>query len=377
MILTVAGMAQAENWSGVTNLWNETAAWTSGIVPDGTGTVANIICKPNPDLGGSTITLGRPSAGTSWSLRTFGTAGNRTFNNGGFKIERAAAAKLAPLGDIALEASNVSSFNVPIELSRTADSAKYLRIALNSGASKGAFNAPITWSNQQLDFYNTSTTGDQILLVNTTVTGSSANRDLRAIAATTNSQVIFRDVVSATVSGVDFQIGSGSGRVIFNNTEGVVVDSSLEEFRLAVATLQINYDDQVATDMGLIGAGATWNLNGHDNKNTGTLRFNNDASFDFTDAAGEALWFADSSSETWGGDDTLDLDGFVFGTDELRFGTDANGLTTTQLSRITVDGSSVSGLSLDNDGYLIPEPSTIGLLGFCAVTIVFLRRLRI
>ncbi len=157
----------------------------------------------------------------------------------------------------------------------------------------------------------------------------------------------------------------------------MVVDSSLEEFRLAASTLQINYDDQVATDMGLIGAGATWDLNGNNNKNTGTLRFNNDASFDFTDAAGEALWFADSSSKVWGSDDILDLDGFVFDTDELRFGTDANGLTSTQLGLIRVDGESVSGLALDSGGYLIPEPATLGLFGIAASMLLIARRLRI
>lgn len=81
--------------------------------------------------------------------------------------------------------------------------------------------------------------------------------------------------------------------------------------------------------------------------------------------AGEQLWFDASAGGVWGG--TVTVLGYEPGV--IRFGTDAAGLTGAQLSLIN------SGTySLDSQGYLIPEPSTIGLLLIGAMAVYATRR---
>ncbi len=63
-----------------------------------------------------------------------------------------------------------------------------------------------------------------------------------------------------------------------------------------------------------------------------------------------SLSFANSSSEIWTG--TLDLSGSFVSGSSIRFGTNGNGLSATQLSRISINGNS-ENLALDANGYLI------------------------
>ena len=373
ILLLAAGMAQAAIWTSATTDWNSTNAWDTGNVPNGYGEWAQINSATHPNLGGQTITLGQSSG---YSLQTTG-AGNRIFSNGALNFSRNLGDAFA--NDLHIASTGTASFQVPINFTRSASDTIATRIRLHGNASQVTFVEPITWSNSQLQFYNVSTTVNRMILVKKTVTGSTPGRNLWASAASANSRITFQGAIQATTNNINFQIGAGSGRIIFDNATGAVADASLSGLYLA-GNLQVNRDDMIDTDLFLNGTGGYWNLSGHNNKITGALTVSGTAddtwTIDFGNAAGEALWFADSSGKTWNSSDTLDLDGFVFGTDELRFGTDANGLTAAQLGMITVDGSSVSGLSLDNSGYLIPEPSTVGLIGLSAVMAFFLRRIR-
>jgi hypothetical protein len=175
--------------------------------------------------------------------------------------------------------------------------------------------------------------------------------------------------------------------VTLNNAGGVVFDSSLSAVYFSVlnattstyTTIRMDADDQIATRVSF--ATALWDLNGHSNTNTGALIMANTnglrSTIDFSDAAAESVWFAGSSNQTWTSAAILDLVGFDFDTDELRFGTNANGLTTNQLSKILIDGAVVDTLALDSDGFLvIPEPATIGMLGLGALVTLVLRKMR-
>lgn len=71
------------------------------------------------------------------------------------------------------------------------------------------------------------------------------------------------------------------------------------------------------------------------------------------DSAVTELAFADTSAVEWNSG-TLNITGYVPGV--LRFGTDANGLTATQLSQITVDGSG-GAVALNSSGYLVNASS--------------------
>ena len=96
-----------------------------------------------------------------------------------------------------------------------------------------------------------------------------------------------------------------------------------------------------------------------------------DAEMNLLDFSGSnTISFADCSAESWLGQ--LVITNFDVGVDSLRFGTDADGLTTAQLTQITVDGQ--TGASLDTNGFLvIPEPTTLSLFAVSG-TILFLIR---
>lgn len=74
-------------------------------------------------------------------------------------------------------------------------------------------------------------------------------------------------------------------------------------------------------------------------------------------SGGGALQFADSSSQTWASA-TLAIVNFDPANSVLRFGTTANGLTSAQLAKITLNGEPLGSWALDADGYLRPMTAT-------------------
>lgn len=74
------------------------------------------------------------------------------------------------------------------------------------------------------------------------------------------------------------------------------------------------------------------------------------------------LSFLDSSAEVWADSVVLSILNFDEGVDSIRFGTDAFGLTSAQLSQITLNGGSAF---IDASGYLsaVPEAGSFALFG--------------
>lgn len=92
---------------------------------------------------------------------------------------------------------------------------------------------------------------------------------------------------------------------------------------------------------------------------------------------GAVLAFLDSSSIDWGVSSLSVTGTFVDGA-SLRFGTTATGLTSAQLSQISVNGSATPWYLNDN-GYLtaVPEPATwSGIAGLAALGLAWFRRQR-
>jgi autotransporter-associated beta strand protein len=68
--------------------------------------------------------------------------------------------------------------------------------------------------------------------------------------------------------------------------------------------------------------------------------------------SGGTLAFADSHLKSWSGG-TLNITGTFVSGSSIRFGTDANGLTTAQKNAITVNGSGAGTYGLNSSGYLV------------------------
>ncbi|HVZ66561.1 MAG TPA: autotransporter-associated beta strand repeat-containing protein [Lacunisphaera sp.] len=94
----------------------------------------------------------------------------------------------------------------------------------------------------------------------------------------------------------------------------------------------------------------------------------------------DTLAFADSSAATWLG--TVTLMNFTVGSDFLRFGSSASGLSGAELSQISLAGYTVTGL--DGSGYVlfnptaVPEPATYAaILGLAGLALAAWRRRRV
>jgi hypothetical protein len=112
-------------------------------------------------------------------------------------------------------------------------------------------------------------------------------------------------------------------------------------------------DDLLDDSMNLIGSGANLNLNGYSDE-LATLNVGaGDLAINFGAAVGaNSISFAGSSSETWGAGILL-VQNFEAGTDTLRFGTSASGLSPAQLAKIQF-GAGPAGAQINSLGYVTP-----------------------
>lgn len=129
---------------------------------------------------------------------------------------------------------------------------------------------------------------------------------------------------------------------------------------LTSGTLLLGAADRIADTSAIVFNGGTLSTNGFSDA-MGTLQLSADSAIDL--GAGDSdLSFLDSSAIGWSASTVLNISNFAEGVDSIRFGTDASGLTSTQLSQILLNGNSAY---IDGSGYLttVPEVSSFALCG--------------
>ncbi len=348
VLLVAAGFGRAATWTGVTGNWLSTAAWDTANIPNGVGEYAEFGDSAEYDVNiGSTVTVGRS---ISSSLKVSGT-GSYTFGGAGaINMERTATAAFA--NDMYFTTTGDTVFNVPVISTRSAAGSVANRFRVNAGSVQ--FNQPLSWSNTSLQLHHGSTDGS--IQVNGGMTAD-VNKELW-LWTSQPAGISINSTVSSSVSDTYITIANGEGTVRFANPSGAAVDGSIARVGFNTGSVELGGNDQIATVIALVANGGTLDLNGCSNLNAAELKMiatttEKTLTIDYSDPAGESLCFADSSSETWSAGNLLDLVGFEFGTDELRFGTDTGGLTADQLSRIRIDGAVVDDLGLDSTGALM------------------------
>ncbi len=174
------------------------------------------------------------------------------------------------------------------------------------------------------------------------------------------------DGVISGANGVDVV---GRGTLILNGSNTYTGSTTLSN-----GTLLLGAAERIADSSSIIFNGGALATNGL-SETMGTIQLSDDSTLDLGSGV-SALSFLDSSSLSWSGSAVLTISNFDEGLDSIRFGTDASGLSGSQLSQIVLNGGAAS---LDGSGYLtaVPEAGSFALLsGFVSLGLVALRRRR-
>jgi len=165
--------------------------------------------------------------------------------------------------------------------------------------------------------------------------------------------------------------GTGGSLTKYNNSELNLsnVESYTGPTTVSAGTLTLGVANAIASSSSLVLNGGTVNPNAlHHSMSASTLGLTANSTIDF--GAGNAeMDFANSSAVAWTAGKILNLAnwsgvGGSGGPDVLEFGTDATGLTSTQLAQIEFNGDPATlGIAgLDANGYLIQTPEPSGAL---------------
>jgi autotransporter-associated beta strand protein len=169
--------------------------------------------------------------------------------------------------------------------------------------------------------------------------------------------------ISGVISGTGGSLEkSGAGRLILS-----AINTYTGPTTVSLGVLQLNQAGAISNSSSVIMNGGTLDFGGLNQLMTGsTLGLATNSILDFG-AGATSVAFAKSSGQTWNG--VLDLLNWNSVMDQLRIGTDASGLTSTQLDDIEFNGNAATlgTAGLDPNGYIVavPEPSVsaLGLLG--------------
>lgn len=331
------------SWIGTTNAtWSTAANWSSGSpatgpqVADypGTATLTKTL-----DLAGGT---GRVSYGGIFDLAVGGIG--YTFNGTAGTVSGFITRAGGPANGFVNNDDSVQTFNVPI------------RMTSNSGVS-GAAAAMV---------FNAAA-GDMVFNGNNNAPSAPWTINLNGA-----SNLTFTGNANITIGS------SGPGQIVNTNTgfNGGLVKSGAGTLTLGgtaantfLGTNTLNAGMILAAKANALGAGNALILNGgtfHSgglNHTLGTLDLRASATLDLGSGA-SAVAFANSSAFSWVGN--LNILNWTEGVDSLRFGTDATGVTATQLSEMVffdLPGSPTA--QIDSSGFItplaVPEPSTLAL----------------
>lgn len=184
----------------------------------------------------------------------------------------------------------------------------------------------------------------------------------------------FLEFARATGTTTTASAISGGGGIIKSAAGGLVLQAAnvyTGPTRITGGTLSLGVNNAISNSSNLeLGAGTfaistfTDTVGTLDMIGSGTL----------TLGPGGAIAFADSSAVDWG-INTIAIAGNFTDAFSVRFGGASSGLTSSQLSAITINGF---GATIDSSGYLsaIPEPSACAMLLGGAAALAFLRRKR-
>ncbi|WP_299668204.1 T9SS type A sorting domain-containing protein [uncultured Polaribacter sp.] len=332
--LTVAQNNDFNNGGG-DFLWSNNANWSLGTTPNTSQTIRS-------SISGSIVNADY----TLFKIQNiFGTTNDVSFGGGG-----TGTLTINPEGNNLFGIENVSNSDVSLSFAGKVniDNPSGITLIRNSNGNTNDVN--------NIEFESTSTltlttnlearagSGGDIFNFNGALEGNAALRIASGttinFGSTSNNSSFAGDFV--WISDGIVNVNSADNNVFLPNGRKLQINSSGGSVQVSGANV---FDGNIT-----IGGSNTFTVDMNKNQdNIGTIVFSVDGTLNLpVDNAVTNLTFADNSASSWG-TGTLNITGFKDGV--IRFGTDNNGLTSVQLSQITVDDSS-NGLALDSNGYL-------------------------
>jgi len=260
-------------------------------------------------------------------------------------------------------------------------------ITINSGAGLTTINSPLALSGSSQTMAVNNAAG---LLINGSVSGTIGLTKTgvgKVTLAGTNTYTGATTINAGTLNAGAAGALSGTTSIVVNATGTLLLSQSGSPTTDRIndsSTMTLNggtFNTAGLSEHNLSGATVTPGI--------GALTLSSSSIIDLA-AGASILAFANSSAQTWTG--TLSIYNWSGtpvtgnGTDQLYFGTDATGLTATQLSQIAFYSDSgttflgIGGYALDMDGELgpVPEPATwfVGALAFGGLGFMERRRIR-
>ena len=321
-------------------LWSNTANWSLGVVPNTTNTGQVRLLLDSESLVNTPITIKKIQ-------NTFGTTVNTP-------LAGASVLTIDPGANNAYGFENVSNsdvnmiFNGLVTVNNTG-SGTTQTLMRNQNGNTNDTNSIVFGDGSTLTLTTNlelrSGSGSNDFNFNGTLAGSAALR----ISA--NTTATFGSTSNNTgFTGSIVYIGN-PGLVVVNTTDNNVFMPSGQKIQVNATGGEVELNG-ANVYQGNITVGGTNSFTMDLNKNQnsiGTVILSASGTLNLdVDATVTELAFADNSASSWG-TGTINITGFKDGV--IRFGTSNSGLTSAQLSQITVDDGS-NGLVLDSNGYL-------------------------
>jgi len=349
--------AATVDWTGATdNEWGKPSNWSPSTAVPAVGDTArfNTAGVVAADIKGGNFTFGNGATSLNFLQSSNVTIADSL---GGGRLAVDANGQNAPNNTINGGGGATYRIEVPLVARNTGGNqtlAGNFRLR-TAGNSTLEFAAPIT---AETALEARTVNPQDVLRISGGIHFSGNNRGLSVLSNPAGASIRLGGNFTSGASDTGNYLDLLAGDVRLGST--TVVDPTIETVRLggnATVTFEGTATDRIRTALGVTG-NATLDLGAGSNTGTGTLAFSATArlNVDFSNAAASELHFADSSAVSWDAGAVLDLTGFNFATDKLRFGTSASGLTSQQLSQIRFRGTTGSFL-LDANGYLKRAPA--------------------